>query len=199
MAIEESKDLATVSKEELESSLEAHEKRMKERNSDKAKAEIALQARFNEKDKRSKKNGSSRVNEIFQNFGEREPQNSKNSTCQMGESNYNNNGGQGNFRDEKKRFDKSKERCCNCQRFGHFAKECNANKKKPQGDEAKVARQEFDEENILLVMITKGKCSSKLQDDNNNSSRNCEKLSCDQLNDTSNPLYAEENAMMSMK
>lgn len=30
-----------------------------------------------------------------------------------------------------------------CQRFGYFIKECNANKKEPQGDETKVARQEF--------------------------------------------------------
>lgn len=45
----------------------------------------------------------------FQNFGGREFQNFKNSTCQMGESSYNKNGGHGNFRGEEKRFEKSKE------------------------------------------------------------------------------------------
>ncbi|XP_050914577.1 uncharacterized protein LOC127129435 [Lathyrus oleraceus] len=54
LAIKESKDLTTLSKDELQSSLEAHEQRMDERGADKAKAEIALQACFNEKNKRSK-------------------------------------------------------------------------------------------------------------------------------------------------
>ena len=38
----------------MQISLEAHEKRMEERNYDKAKAELSLQAHFNKKDKRSK-------------------------------------------------------------------------------------------------------------------------------------------------
>lgn len=52
MAIEELKDLATMSKEELQISLKAHEQRMEEINSYKEKAEIALQSCFNEKDMR---------------------------------------------------------------------------------------------------------------------------------------------------
>lgn len=58
IAVEESKDLATMRKQELQSSLEAHGQMMEERNYDKEKAEITLQARFNEKEKRSKENGS---------------------------------------------------------------------------------------------------------------------------------------------
>lgn len=54
VAIEESKNLTTMSKNELQSSLKVHEQMMKGRNCDKAKAEIALQARFNKKDKKSK-------------------------------------------------------------------------------------------------------------------------------------------------
>lgn len=54
VAIEESKDLATMSKEEMKNSLEAHEKRMEEGINDKARAKIALQAHYNEMDKRSK-------------------------------------------------------------------------------------------------------------------------------------------------
>lgn len=46
-------------------------------------------------------------------------------------------------------------------------------KKEPQGDETKVVRQEFDEENILLVMITEGECSNnRLRDNNNNNNNN---------------------------
>lgn len=51
---------------------------MEERNNDKAKMEIALQARFNEKDKKSKENGPSRVKGISHNFDGRESQSSKN-------------------------------------------------------------------------------------------------------------------------
>ncbi|XP_050878162.1 uncharacterized protein LOC127081981 [Lathyrus oleraceus] len=161
MAIEESKDLATMSKEELQSSLEAHEQRMEERNNDKAKVEIALQACFNEKDKRSKEKRPMKSKGNIRNFGGRESQYSKNSTYQRGESNCKKNSGQDNFRGEKKRFDKSKKQCYKCQRFSYFAKECNENKKESQEDEAKVARQDFDKENTLLVMITEAHCSSK--------------------------------------
>lgn len=41
-----------MSKDELQISLEAHEQRMEEMNVDKAKMEIALQARFNDRDKK---------------------------------------------------------------------------------------------------------------------------------------------------
>lgn len=54
MAIEESKDLPTLRKEELSSSLKAHEQMLDERNNDKAKVEVALQAQFKEKSKKSK-------------------------------------------------------------------------------------------------------------------------------------------------
>ncbi|MCI24580.1 hypothetical protein A2U01_0045765, partial [Trifolium medium] len=47
VAIEESKDLSTLSKDELLGSLESHEQRMNERNAVKAKPEIALQAQSN--------------------------------------------------------------------------------------------------------------------------------------------------------
>ncbi|XP_050914845.1 uncharacterized protein LOC127129761 [Lathyrus oleraceus] len=182
-----------MNKEELQSSLEAHEQRMEERNFDKEKAEIALQARFNENDKRSKEKWSVKSKENFHNFGGRESQNSKNSTCQKGESSCNKISGQGNFRGENKRLDKSNEQWFRCQRFSHFAKEFNANKKEPQGDETKVARQEFNEKNTFLLMITKGNCNS------NNNSRNATKTGCNRLHDTVNHLHAEENAMMSTK
>lgn len=113
---------------------------MGEINYDKKKAEIALQACFNEKDKRLKEKWPLKSKGNFHNFGGRESQNSKILTCQRGDSNCNKNDGQGNFRGEKKRFDRSKKQCFKCQRFGHFVRVCNVNKKEPQGDEAKVER-----------------------------------------------------------
>lgn len=77
----------------------------------------------------------------FQNFSGRESLSFKNSTCQKGERSYNKNDGQNNFRGERRRIDQSKMQCFICQNFGHFPRECNANKKEPQVDEAKVERQ----------------------------------------------------------
>ncbi|XP_050910027.1 uncharacterized protein LOC127123893 [Lathyrus oleraceus] len=142
VAIEESKDLATMRKLELQSSLEDHEQKMQERNSNKEEAEIALQASFNEKNKRLKGKCSMKSKGNFHNFGGRESQSSNNSTCQRGESSYKKHGGQGNFIGERKRFYKSKEQCYKCQCFGHFSKECNANKKESQVDEDKVHEKE---------------------------------------------------------
>ncbi|XP_058733125.1 uncharacterized protein LOC131604719 [Vicia villosa] len=168
IAIEESKDLAKMSKEELQSSLEAHGQRMEREN-----------------------------------FGGRESQNSKNSTCEKGESSCNKNGGQGNFKGERRRIDKSKMQCFVCQKFGHFSRECNVNKKEPHVNESKVAiaRQVFNEENTLLVMIIEWEYSSiRLRDNNNNNIfGNAAETCCNRLPIRCNRLEAEGSAMMSMK
>lgn len=70
---------------------------MEDRNNEKAKAEIALQVRFNEKDKRSKGIWSLKNKGNSHNFGGKESQNSKNSMGQRGESSYNKHGSHGNF------------------------------------------------------------------------------------------------------
>lgn len=102
---------------------------MEDRNNDKAKVEIAMQSCFNKKDKKLKGNWSVKSKGNFQNFGGRKSQNSIGSTCKKGESSWNKNGSQGNCGGEKKIFGKSKSNCFNCQRFGHFARYCNLNKK----------------------------------------------------------------------
>ncbi|XP_050898040.1 uncharacterized protein LOC127104946 [Lathyrus oleraceus] len=152
VAIKESKDLTTLSKDELQSSLEAHEQRMDERGVDKAKAEIALQARFNEKNKRSKGKFAARGKSKFQNFGSNDSQNSKHSTSEKGECSSKDSGHSNGF----KKRDVSKVQCYKCRKFGHFANSCRGKSNENHNNEAKVAREEVDDEDTLLVMITEG-------------------------------------------
>ncbi|XP_050885146.1 uncharacterized protein LOC127088269 [Lathyrus oleraceus] len=151
VAIEESKDLTTLSKDELQSSLEAHEQRMEERDTDKAKSEIALQARFNQKNKRSKGKFAARGKSKFQNFGSNDSQNSKYLTSEKGESSSKDSGHSNGF----KKRDMSKVQCYKCRKFGHFANSCRGKSNENHNNEAKVAREEVDDEDTLLVMITK--------------------------------------------
>ncbi|XP_050916652.1 uncharacterized protein LOC127131790 [Lathyrus oleraceus] len=150
VAIEESKDLTTLSKYELQSSLEAHEQMMDERGADKAKAEIALQARFNEKNKRSKGKFAERGKSNFQNFGSNDSQNSKHSTSEKGKSSSKDSGHINGF----KKRDVSKVQCYKCRKFGHFANLCCGKSNDNHNNEAKIVREEVDDEDPLLLMIT---------------------------------------------
>ncbi|XP_058753772.1 uncharacterized protein LOC131626957 [Vicia villosa] len=84
VAIKESKNLASLSKDDLLSSLEAHEQIMDGRGNNKAMVEIALQARLNEKSKKSKGKWASKGKQNFQNLGGGDPLNSKVSIGQKG-------------------------------------------------------------------------------------------------------------------
>ncbi|XP_050888925.1 uncharacterized protein LOC127094097 [Lathyrus oleraceus] len=102
---------------------------MDKRGADKAKEEIALQARFNEKNKRSKGKFAAR--------GE----------CSSKDSGHSN-----GF----KKRDVSKVQCYKCRKFGHFTNSCRGKSNENHNNEVKVAREEVDDEDTLLVMITEG-------------------------------------------
>lgn len=132
---------------------------MEEMNVDKAKAEIALQARFFGKDK--KMNGRWFMSKSRENYHKMvgELLNSNNSTFQKGESNGNKDYGSSNYkggnnRGRRRRWknDKSNVQCSNCQKLGRFASECHAKKNDPKEAEANFARQE-DNASILLMVI----------------------------------------------
>ncbi|XP_050877523.1 uncharacterized protein LOC127081294 [Lathyrus oleraceus] len=130
----------------------AHEQRLDERGADKVKVEIALQACFNEKNKRSKGKFAARGKSNFQNFGTNDLQNSKHSTSEKGEYSSKDNGHSNGF----KKRDVSKVQCYKCRKFGHFANSCRGKSNENHNNEAKVTREEVDDEDTLLVMITEG-------------------------------------------
>lgn len=78
-----------------------------------------------------------------------------------------NNSRRGNLRGRngRRKVDKSNVQCINCQNLGHFAR-VQFQQKKPQEDEVRVARQKFDDEKKILVMITEGEYNSTRSWDN---------------------------------
>ncbi|XP_050876427.1 uncharacterized protein LOC127080138 [Lathyrus oleraceus] len=175
VAIEESKDLTTLSKDELQSSLEAHEKRMDERGADKAKAEIALQARFNEKNKRSKGKFA-------------------HSTSKKGESSSKDSGHSNSF----KKRDVSKVQCYKCRKFGHFANLCRGKSNENHNNEAKVAREEVDDEDTLLVMITEGSYGITDVPGSSCSSDSLRDNSCT-VPENSEKMHSDRNALVTVR
>ncbi|XP_017420429.1 uncharacterized protein LOC108330460 [Vigna angularis] len=135
VAIEESRDLEKLKVEELQSSLEAHEMRMSERNPIKLN-EQALKVQHSKRKGKWKKESSSAE----------EPDERSDSV-------------------EKKNPEKSSKKkdgrnieCFNCHKFGHFAYECFSGKGKKknkfQSKEAHLAQEESDSKPLILMAMT---------------------------------------------
>ncbi|XP_050886070.1 uncharacterized protein LOC127091468 [Lathyrus oleraceus] len=169
VAIEESKDLTTLSKDESQSSLDAHEQRMDERGADKAKAEIVLQARFNEKNKRSKGKFA-------------------------GESSSKDSGHSNGF----KKRDVSKVQCYKCRKFGHFANSCRGKLNENHNNEAKVAREEVDDEDTILVMITEESYGITDVPGSSYSSDSLRDSSCT-VPENSEKMHSDRNALVTVR
>ncbi|KAK2402327.1 hypothetical protein QL285_051858 [Trifolium repens] len=150
VAIEESKDLATMKIEELQASLEAHELRVKQRSSNKA-VEQALQAKTQNKkgkDEWKKKKEDS----------ENSTKNSKNQNVDSTKD------ANQNKKSSKKKIDKKEIQCYNCQKFGHYARECRSKKvAREDKDEAQYANGGgSDSDDSLLMAITNSEQTSQI-------------------------------------
>ncbi|XP_045792104.1 uncharacterized protein LOC123886874 [Trifolium pratense] len=151
VAIEESKDLSTMSVNELQSSLAAHEQRLqerKEKKDNKATQEQALYAKnggqWNKngkgKNKWNKHKGKTKFSNDH-NGDHDQPESSKKDSFIKGK-----NGG--------KKSDKSKIQCYNCEKWGHYAFECRSKGKKKLDNEAHHARQHDSDSDGFLLMVT---------------------------------------------
>ncbi|GAU36107.1 hypothetical protein TSUD_277180 [Trifolium subterraneum] len=138
VTIEQTKDLSEIKMEDLQNTLEAHELKHGERNHGK-EDEQALFVKFkkyqDEKKKWQNKKGSKKGKESV----EDKPESSKKE------------GGQ------KTKKDKSTIQCYNCNKYGHYASECNAPKKKKSQnteEEANVAEDGSTSNDDVSFMVT---------------------------------------------
>ncbi|KAK2376919.1 hypothetical protein QL285_077661 [Trifolium repens] len=131
VAIEHSKDLSSMRIEELQSSLEAQELRLTERNSEREVEQQALKAASEKK--YQKKSWSKAKN---RSDGAQKPETSTSDKQK--------------YQKGKKRFDKTKVRCYCCQKLGHFAADCRSNKER-ESEETNMARSSNDEPVLLMA------------------------------------------------
>ncbi|XP_019425092.1 PREDICTED: uncharacterized protein LOC109333970 [Lupinus angustifolius] len=155
VAIEESKDLEVFKIEELKNSLEAHEQRIKERNSNRnsnqafqaqSSRRFFCQGNFQKKVKCRWKNDKGRNYEGARQDSNSFTANKSNRQDQV-------------LRRNKKKFDKKKVQCFNCKNLRNFASECRFKAAHGSGPEieARLAQGEESEEKHVLLIVTSEK------------------------------------------
>ncbi|GAU33426.1 hypothetical protein TSUD_380620 [Trifolium subterraneum] len=138
VTIEQTKDLSEIKMEDLQSTLEAHELKHGERNHGKEDEQaqfVKFKKYQNEKKKWQNKKGSKK--------GKKSVEDKSESSKKEG--------------GQKTKKDKSTIQCYNCNKYGHYASECKAPKKKKSQDteeEANVAQDGSTSEDDVSFMVT---------------------------------------------
>ncbi|XP_019416453.1 PREDICTED: uncharacterized protein LOC109327756 [Lupinus angustifolius] len=135
VAIEESKDVSMMRIEELQSSLEAHEMRLMDRNPIKNSEQALKAIHYKEKNKKWK-GKKSRPENDWPDTSERK----------VGQRKFN----------KQKKFDKRNVECYNCHNTGHYSYECTAEKGKQRNfvDKEAFTTHEDHEVEPLTLMVT---------------------------------------------
>lgn len=152
-SIEESKDIDSLSIDELQSSLQVHEQKMNQQEQEEQALQVSTNNHFSAPSKDDQGRGGGRGNK-----DRRQP-------YQKTENNqpYHYSQGRGKGRDshsehstnsKPKSADKSKVECYRCHRYGHYKSECRTNLNKQRGERSNFAEQE---EEISLLMACHAK------------------------------------------
>ncbi|XP_050887204.1 uncharacterized protein LOC127092382 [Lathyrus oleraceus] len=149
VVIEESKNLSSMTKEELQETLESHKQKMAERTTSKSNTDVALQAQSSKKDK-GKWNGN-KGRGIYNNSIGRGNHREDSLLNQRQSSNQEKyiDGRAGRGISDGRKPDKSHIYCYNCQKYGHYVSQCQGGKKDQESD-AKLV-----EDEVVLMVITK--------------------------------------------
>ncbi|XP_024042857.1 uncharacterized protein LOC112099669 [Citrus clementina] len=140
-AIEESRDIDTLSIDELESTLLVHEHKVIRQD----KEEHALQAAANLKPTGGGKGGWKGKNE----------QNRLEENVDDSQGKGKDYEGQNSTGHKPKSKDKSKVKCFRCQKYGHYCSECRTNLNKNRGEKSNFAENEEEEISLLMACHTK--------------------------------------------
>lgn len=156
VAIEESKDLRTMSIEELQGSLQAHEQRILERSNDKnvSQALVAQALKIKNNDKGKSWKNKEKGKYAKSGAGSSSYKKDSNSDQDHGDSFSKKGSGGSNSKERRKKFDRKKIKCFNCQKFGHFANECKSDKRRGDGDEAHMAQEDSNSDLDPVLLMT---------------------------------------------